>query len=97
MLMRASREFASTSSPLSLITAGTSALFVTLWTFDITSAQNASGYSAYPFTCEAITRHSAARAPIDAAKMSRRPPRVLSRSGPNTGAITANGAIVNRR
>ena len=46
MLMNARREFASTSSLLSLITLGTSALLVTLCVFESTSAANASGYSA---------------------------------------------------
>ena len=64
---------------------GTSALLVTLCTFESTSAPKASGYSARPFTCAAITRHSTARAAMAAANVSRRPPRVLSRSGPNTG------------
>ena len=46
--MNARREFASTSSPLFLITPGTSALLVTLCVFESTSATNASGYSAQP-------------------------------------------------
>ena len=88
MLMKASREFASTSSPLFLITPGTSALLVTLCAFDSTSAPNASGYSASRCTCAAMTRHSTARAAIVAANIRRRPPRVRSSSGPNTGATT---------
>ena len=43
MLMSASREFASTSSSLFLMTPGTSALLVTLCAFESTSAANASG------------------------------------------------------
>ena len=43
MLMNARRELANTSSPLSLITLGTSALLVTLCVFESTSAANANG------------------------------------------------------
>ena len=97
MLMNARRELASTNSPLFLITLGTSALFVTLCVFESTSAPNASGYSAKPLTCAAMIRHNTARAAIVAANTRRRPPRVRSRSGPNTGATTANGASVSMR
>ena len=44
-----------------------------------------------------MIRHSTARAAIVAAKVRRRPPRVRSISGPNTGATSANGASVSSR
>src|SRR4051812_50132531 len=45
----------------------------------------------------AIKKHSTARPAHEMEMRRRRPPRVRSRNGPSTGAMTANGAIVNSR
>ena len=89
MLMNARREFASTSSSLFLITPGTSALLVTLCVFESTSAANASGYSANAVDVRGHhqAEHGPAR-PSSPRTCRRRPPRVRSSSGPNTGATT---------
>ena len=47
--------------------------------------------------CSAMTRHEPGPAHIVDANSSRRPPRVRSMHGPNTGATIANGASVSRR
>ena len=97
MLISASRELAVTRAASSWTIAGTSALFATWWPLARTSTPKASGKSSRPLTLPAMRTQSPARPKHPKLMSVRRPLRLRSRSGPITGATSANGATVSSR
>jgi hypothetical protein len=91
------RELARTSSPSACTTPGTSADLATLYAFDSTSTENASGNSSRLSRWLIISTQMAARPALAPTTTQRRPPRTRSSHGPINGATTENGAIVSAR